>query len=696
MAARLGVLVISDLRGGRNGVDYPLALPEVQVCEAENVDWFTGMLGRRRNGAINLSLNGSSLTSTLRSLHRYLPTNLENDQQLFAFARSGTGTVGQCARSVFGIWTPVTMLDATQDKGITEAVSFNYKLFLAHKNVNDRLEVFDPLTSTTSFRLPGYAAPTTAPIVQASAVAGSISGQRWYQTAVTRQVSGGVTAARSERSAAGTTTITSQTGWKVLQQAGINTLPYATHWEVYGGASSAGPWYLLATLPIATTSYIDTIAVASFPPVGIPLAPTAGSQFPAPNGKYLVVDEARLLIGGSYAIKSYESRVWWTPVLTDASGVNNDERVNLSLNPFIDFEPGDGGGLTGMGGPLFDCPYVFKLERIYKMVRTGNSQAPYRPVTVSRRVGAIHHRTIVTGEDQHGEECIYFLSRRGPYRVGASGIEYLGRDIEDVWTSVNLDTATTSGLETGIDVAAGAHGVYHHDLHQVWWWVPTGNYGDAPLLKIVIDTRLAQAGDVHGVRGGWCRHTGGSARAVCSRMASDRTQVSASASLNPLSQKPHIGYVNASLPVLVMCDATGVATDATVSEAGVSQVEQYTALLRTRAIAINENVAILGGVLEAQIVLRNLFSGTSQHLRIAAIRDFGVETRESDLVAVPLVAMLTTTPVGNDAIIAVRDLGMISAAVVQIEIGDKFVGSPTPVNWVIDQLVLRVRREEDR
>jgi len=694
---QLGILTFSDCRGGRNGVEYPLALPEIQVCEAENVDWFTGMIARRRNGAINIPMQGSSLGVTIRSLHRFLPTNLENDQQLFAFARSGTGTIGQCARSVFGEWTPVALLDPSQNKGIVEAVSFNYKLFVAHKNINDKLEIFDPLTSTTGFRLASYVAPTPNPGVTASGVAGAISGPRYYSTSVTRQVSG-ATAARSERSAAGAFTITSQTGWKVTQQPSIATMPYATHWEVYGAVAAAGPWYLLATLPVATTTYIDTLPVASFPPAGVPLAPTAGSQQPAPNGKYLLADEARLLIGGSYAIKGYESRVWWTPVLTDASGVNNDERVNLALNPFIDFEPGEGGGLTGLGGPLFDCPYVFKLERIYKMVRTGNSQAPYRPVTVSRRVGAIHHRTIVSGEDQHGQECLYFLSRRGPYRVGANGVEYLGRDIEDVWGTLNLDTATLSGLETNINVAAGAHGIYHHDLHQVWWWVPTGAYGDAPSVKIVIDTRLARAEDIHGVRGGWCKHTGASARALCSRMASDRTQVSASTSLNPLVLKPYIGYPHLSLPVLLMCDAKNIATDAIVTDVGGDAVEQYTALLRTRAVALNDNVAIHGGVLEGHIVLRHLFTPEGQHLRLATIRDFGVEVRESDLVALPTLKAINelATPLGNDAILAVRDLGAVSAAVVQIEISDKFVGTPIPINWVIDQLVLRVRREEDR
>jgi hypothetical protein len=179
-------------------------------------------------------------------------------------------------------------------------------------------------------------------------------------------------------------------------------------------------------------------------------------------------------------------------------------------------------------------------------------------------------------------------------------------------------------------------------------------------------------------------------------MSSDRTQVSASTTLNPLSQKPHIGYVNATLPVLVMCDAKGAGADEIVTEAGSVSVEDYIALLRTRAIALNDNVAIHGGVLEGHIVLRNLYDANSQHLRLAAIRDFGVETRESDLVAVPVINLLAGTPVGNDAILPVRDLGMVSAAVVQIEIGDSFVGTPVPINWVIDQLVLRVRREEDR
>ena len=146
-----------------------------------------------------------------------------------------------------------------------------------------------------------------------------------------------------------------------------------------------------------------------------------------------------------------------------------------------------------------------------------------------------------------------------------------------------------------------------------------------------------------------------------------------------------------------MCDAKNVATDATLTEVGADDDRAvHRAPENPRHCASTMNVAIHGGVLEGHIVLRHLFTPEGQHLRLATIRDFGVEVRESDLVALPTLKALATTPVGNDAILSVRDLSAVSAAVVQIEISDKFVGTPVPVNWVIDQLVLRVRREEDR
>ena len=169
-----------------------------------------------------------------------------------------------------------------------------------------------------------------------------------------------------------------------------------------------------------------------------------GANAPLPSAKYLLVDEARLLLAGWWptapvGTNSYESRVWWTPILYDPSQVANDEHLNLFLNPYIDFDPGDGGEILGLGGPLFDCPYVFKFNRIYKMVRTGLPDAPYRPVTITKSCGCIHQRTIVRGEDENGAEALYFLSKRGPYRIGAQGLQYLGRDIEDLWKKVNLN-----------------------------------------------------------------------------------------------------------------------------------------------------------------------------------------------------------------------------------------------------------------
>ena len=311
---------------------YPLALPEIQVCEAENIDWFTGMIARRRSGAINISMAGSSLGVSIRSLHRFLPTNLENDQQLFAFARSGAGTVGQCARSVFGVWTPVAMLDPSQSKGIVEAVSFNYKLFVAHKNINDKLEIFDPLTDTTGFRLASVRGTDTR-ASRRSVWSGRIDqrlalvhhrshpASQWrHGCAVGAQCGRHLQHHQS-------------TGWRVTRRQASPRCPTPRTGKCTEAQRRGDRGYLLATCPWRPRPTPTRLRLPASRPRVFRWRPWPGASNRRPTGKYLLADEARLLIGGSHAIKAYESRVWWTPVLTDASGVNNDERVNLRSTP---------------------------------------------------------------------------------------------------------------------------------------------------------------------------------------------------------------------------------------------------------------------------------------------------------------------------------------------------------------------------
>ena len=656
MGAALGFLTLADFRRGRNGADPLTSIPDGQCAEAINVDWYRGMLGRRRPGAQAMPGGTPPLDRAILSLIRFIPGRSEKQTQLFAFDRNGQ--IGHFTGGAGWEFSSPGTLDLTG--GVVHGVSFNNKLFLAGQNTTDQLHYWDPLINGTV--TVGLPAPTSAPIVSPTGTAGSITGTRYYRIAYVSK-SGTVVTQRSEMSAIGSAAITTNLGWYILP---LFPFPFdVTHWELYAGATNIGPWYRIATLDVAVTNYTDSVPVASFPPPDSVLAPVIGSHTPAPNGKYLLVDEARLLIAGSFVNADYESRVWWTPIINDASGDGNDERIDAPKRPFIDFDPGDSGEVTGLGGPLFDSPYVFKLDRVYKMVRTGLSGAPYRPVTVSKKCGAIHQRTIVLGEDESGNECLYFLSRRGPYRVGVNGVQYCGRDIEDLWAQVDLNAAVGSATN------AGAHGVYHGDVHQVWWWVPTT--GDCPSLKLVFDTRLGQFTSTDGARGGWAQHTGPSALAWASSMFGD-VLTDVIPNDDSLALKPYLSQAGVEpgddLPRVWMADYGD--TD---------NGEGYQGLLRSAAIVVAETVALHGGVIEAHVVI----SAGSFAFTLATLRDYGLEVRTSDLI--------TVVPAGVPRVIKpVRDLAAVSAAVVQIEFADTLLSEL----WELDQIVMRVRREEDR
>ena len=656
MASRTVLLDIKDLRGGRNGVDSPLQLEPDQCVEAINVDWYQGLIGRRRRGTENVSLTGAGTTAVaMTALIRHLPAAVEAANELWLIQFDHTA-----ARLVNGVWAPLGVLPEVNPSPFPHfGVSFNGKLFLAYYSTVDRLHVWDG----TTIRRVGVAAPQSGLLVSAAAGTG-LTGYRRYRAAWIVQV-GGVTVRRSETLGPNALQLTNQGGWVLTRP--VLTNEGETHWELYGAgtdtADDSAPYYRIATLPVGTTTYTDTLAPANFPGY-LPLMPLIGTYTPPPCVKYLLVDEARLLMAGSWPDPALGSRVWWTPVLHDASGVGNDERIAWTVenSPFIDFDPGDGGEITGLGGPLFDSPYVFKFDRIYKMVRTGLAGAPYRPVTVSRKCGALRQTTIVLGEDETGDECVYFLSRRGPYRLGKNGLQYLGRDIEDVWARVYLDQASA--------VATGAHGVYHPELHQVWWWVPTVFGVNTPSdLKLVFDVKQGRSTPTEGVRRGWSVHSGESCRVYSSVMYS-----AVPGTPNSLTLKPYVGYGLG--PSLWRCDV------AATTDVGTP----YAALIRTRVELPGGSIATHGGVIEGHLVSFPP-DGTPVSLMVTTIRDFGLERREA------MALLSATTPPTIRLVTPIRDLGAVSVAALQIEISDPGTGAAP---WTLDELVLRVRREEDR
>jgi hypothetical protein len=660
-------------------VDSPLLLEPDQCVEAINVDWFLGLIGRKRKGAAFVF--GMPSTPAIVSILRHIVAE-EQDNELWGFDNAGA-----VRRLVAGAWSSLTLPSpSATDPIVVVGVSFNGKLFLAYPNNDGGLHVWDG----TSIRTAGLGALVTPAAVSVTAAAGTgLTGYRGYHVMYTVQQSG-ITVRRQEwHPTVVSRTLTNQGGWVVTRGALMGN--GETHWELYGSSvtgvqgNDPGPYYLIATVPIGTTTYTDTLTPANFPGT-LPLSPQLGSYTALPDARYLLVDEARIIMAGRWnyflalgVVAQQASRVWWTPIISDASGVGNDERLDWTVDnkPFIDFDPGEGGEIRGLGGPLFDAVHVFKYDRIYKMVRTGVAGAPYRPVTVSKRCGAIRHQTIVLGEDEAGHECLYFLSKRGPYRLGQQGLQYCGRDIEDIWATVDLAKAA--------DVFKGAHGVYHADLHQVWWWVCTGlSASGAPDLKIVFDVKQGRFTEVGGVRRGWCQHTGRSSYAWCSTLYSKSfaTAINPTAT-NSLSLKPYIGSADEVAPTS--------ANRIWVCDTGMRDLGQINpTLIRTRVELPGGSVATHGGLIEGHLVGWGIpyesHNPATFDLSITTVRDFGLEKRTATATIAP------TTPPTTRVIAPLRDLGAASAAALQIEITDSLIDE----QWALDQLVLRVRREEDR
>mgnify|MGYP001564871087 CR=1 FL=1 len=76
MADRYKRTTIGDLRGGRNGVDPPLAIKENQCVDAVNVEWFQTTLGRKRNGMSSAGVtfsSGGPFTGKISSIFRHVP-----------------------------------------------------------------------------------------------------------------------------------------------------------------------------------------------------------------------------------------------------------------------------------------------------------------------------------------------------------------------------------------------------------------------------------------------------------------------------------------------------------------------------------------------------------------------------------------------------------------------------------------------
>lgn len=625
MPQALDPIVINDLRGGRNGTDSPMGpafLPN-QCVEALNVDWKDTTFARKRGGSTSVTdTGGTAFSSGIQSVIRHVPGASEAAAEFWGIDGAATPIVKRMAAGTS--FANVTLADAiaTKPQDVTSA-TLNGKLFLTYDSTVDRLHAWDG----TSVRRVGLIAVAAAPTA-ANTGSGSYAAVLRYYRVRWLHLSGTTVIRRSEPSASVSFTPSgSGTHARVTRPTAASE--GETHWEIEASTDNA-VFYRLSQIAIATTTYDDSAVTTTY--ANNTLSDRVGTYVVPTSGKYLLTDGNRLLIAGGWETGAKNSRVTFTPVL-GSSDQGDDERIpNTTVQKnWVDLNENDGGFITALGGPLNGVPLAFKYRQVYRLVPTGDVVAPYLPRRVRDDIGCVAHKTVCVGEDQAGRPALYWLSHNGPYRYGIGGIEYLGRDNEDIWRAINLAASTVV-----------AHAVYYPNLHQLWLWIATGESND-PDTKMIFDVRHGVPDENGHVRGGWAQHSGLSAAARCSVLMSNTLGASMSRDL-----KPYIG--RASGTTLAKCDTTDVDDLGT----------DFQAYVKTKPLHPAQSLGFKVGLGEP-CVLAKAASGVM--VTVTSDRDFGKEQRSHQQI-------LTAEQSETRVVRKFDGAGIGEADVVQLTIGD--------------------------
>jgi hypothetical protein len=494
--------VINSLRGGVNDSDPPISLADDQVVRGENVEFCRSTLGERRRGAAEISLTGSTLATCDRIVwtHRHLPTTDQADAQLWALGIVGSTPILEYKDTT---WHTVTMADALTVDGVSEyqvdGVSLHGKLFIAYNSAVDRLHVWDG----TSLRRVGLVEPSAAP-TGANSGSGSFATTRYYRTRETIQVAT-VTTLRSEPSAVLTFAPSGTgTGVTVTKPATTNSDPASTHWELEASLDNAN-FYVIATTVIGTTTATDTTA-AGTGYGAFDLSEDIGDYLPPHSGMYLIADEDRLVVFGSFENDELASSMSWTPV-KNATGVGNDERFTLDPVSNLNLDGFEGGRISDVWSAVAGEIWVFKDYHTYKVNRTGIRINAYEAHTISKSIGAIEG-SVVEGVDESGNPALYFLDPSiGPCRARKGVIQRCGADVWNTFQTIDLDATVV------------CRSLFYPTTAQVFFNIATeSEFPDFGLTLQTNEQRQTVGGEA---RRGWSTRTGASCGALAMCLYAD-------------------------------------------------------------------------------------------------------------------------------------------------------------------------------
>lgn len=662
MAQNYRLLEIKDVRGGINNSDSPTEIADNQCVDARNIDFRSGMLGSKRRGTQGISISGSVFDSPIIAVFRHTPTNKVSQDELW-----GLDENGNLDRRVGGSW--VGGVSAVNDhvtinaaNYLANAVSLHGKLFIAARGEQDRLLVWDG----TVLRWAGF--NQTPPPTLADTGSGTFSNTRYYRVRFTAQNSVGGTVRRSEPSTVVSISPSGTgAGVRVTKPAGteVTTSLYCegqTHWEVEASLDNI-LFYRIATVAIGTSTYDDTTAFATGYSSNS-LSESVGEYIPPGAGRFVAVDEDRLLVAGNYFSDSSDATVWWTPV-AGAAGAGNDERIPITTSNYITFDGIDGGGITSIIGGVAGNVLIFKRSRIYKMARTGIVTAAYAP-TVESFTRGCDSGGACAGADHNGLPCAYFIDgSTGLGRFGRNGVEDLGRAIRRTW----YGHAPSPGIPPRI--------IYYPALEQVWFTLPV-NTGETLQTSDQIDIHTANPEDetiitsitvpglfaMYEVRsGGIIFYDGIPATALALGLVYRDT------GLAPVigTELKDIGGGNSSY----------------IHEADIGTTDSngdYLAYVVTKPYLLGDLWSKFG--LMAGALISKAASGTTLLLRM--IRNFNIETRD---VTVDL------TPVASEVSVikGIDNASMSELNAIQLQYGDSAASAQ---EWDLDRFVFKIRDEE--
>lgn len=262
-------------------------------------------------------------------------------------------------------------------------------------------------SSTTAF---GIVAPTTAPTLTDSGVAGSPNGT--YEARVTFRSS-----ANLQESSAGTTSGTLAVASKKITWSSI---PVSADPQVDSrrlwirNTATQANFYLAGTISDnTTTTYLSNNADAALTTLG----PDTAENNPPPSGiKYLAYHRGRLFAAD-------DSNVYYSKVAPEVESFDPD-----AVEPVA---PDDGHPITGLMS-AFDVLIVFKQDATYALI--GDDPDTWEMRVIDLTKGAVARRSIVRG---HHADRVFMWTEQGPGMLTGQGeIQLIGTPL--IQTTLDL------------------------------------------------------------------------------------------------------------------------------------------------------------------------------------------------------------------------------------------------------------------